>query len=327
MALLLWGMRMVRTGVTRAYGGDLRRVLGRYLGGRFQAFAAGLGITAVLQSSTATCLMTASFAGQGLVGAAAALAIMLGADVGTSLVAQIFSLDISWLSPILIVAGSVLFHAGRDKRTRNLGRIGLGLGLMLLALGLIVGASAPLRESDALRGVVAALSGEPVLAVLIAALLTWLAHSSLATILLIVSFVGAGVATLDLAFALVLGANLGGALPALTATLRGAPAGRRVAIGNAIFKFAGVALALPFLAELGPWIAAFEADALRQVVNFHTAFNLALAALFIGLTGVVGRLAARLAPDVERAEDPAAPRYLDPSALGEPSVALASATR
>jgi len=327
VALLLWGMRMVRTGVTRAYGSGLRHVLGRYLGGRFQAFAAGLGITAVLQSSTATCLMTASFAGQGLVGAAAALAIMLGADVGTSLVAQIFSLDVSWLSPVLIIAGSVLFHTGRAKRVRNLGRIGLGLGLMLLSLGLIVGASAPMRESEALRGVVAALAGEPVLAILVAALLTWLAHSSLATILLILSFVGAGVASIDLAFALVLGANLGGALPALTATLRAPAAGRRVAIGNAIFKLAGVALVLPFLAALAPWIAAFEADASRQVVNFHTAFNLALAALFIGLTGVVGRLTARLVPDDETSEDPASPRYLDPSALGEPTVALASASR
>ena len=320
-------MRMVRTGVTRAYGGGLRHVLGRYLGGRFQAFAAGLGITAVLQSSTATCLMTASFAGRGLVGASATLAIMLGADVGTSLVAQIFSLDISWLSPVLIIVGSVLFHAGRTKRVRNLGRIGLGLGFMLLALGLIVATSAPLRDSAVLRSVVAALSGEPVLAVLVAAALTWLAHSSLATILLIVSFVAAGVASLDLAFALVLGANLGGALPALTATLRAPPAGRRVAIGNAIFKLAGVVLALPFLAVLAPWIAAFEADPLRQVVNFHTAFNLALAVLFIGLTGVVGRLAARLAPDAAAADDPAAARYLDPSALGEPGVALASASR
>ena len=286
-----------------------------------------MGITAVLQSSTATCLMTASFAGQGLVGAAAALAIMLGADVGTSLVAQIFSLDVSWLSPVLIIAGSVLFHAGRTKRVRNMGRIGLGLGLMLLALALIVATSAPLRESAVLRSVVAALSGEPVLAVLVAAALTWLAHSSLATILLIVSFVAAGVASLDLAFALVLGANLGGALPALSATLQAPPAGRRVAIGNAIFKLTGVVLALPFLAALAPWIAAFESDPLRQVMNFHTAFNLALAMAFIGLTGVVGRLAARLAPDAEAADDPAAPRYLDASALGEPSVALASASR
>jgi phosphate:Na+ symporter len=174
--------------------------------------------------------MTASFAGQGLVGAAAALAIMLGADVGTSLVAQIFSLDVSWLSPVLIIAGSVLFHAGRTKRVRNMGRIGLGLGLMLLALALIVATSAPLRESAVLRSVVAALSGEPVLAVLVAAALTWLAHSSLATILLIVSFVAAGVASLDLAFALVLGANLGGAAGAqrhVASAASGPPGGDR----------------------------------------------------------------------------------------------------
>ncbi len=327
VALLLWGMRMVRTGVTRAYGGALRRVLERHLGNRFAAFGAGLGVTAVLQSSTATCLMTASFAGQGLVSAAPALAIMLGADVGTTLVAQIFSFDVSWLSPVLIGSGVVIFYATAGKRARNLGRVTLGLGLMLLALGLIVGASAPMRESEIVRTVFAALTGEPVIAVLSAALLTWLAHSSLATVLLIVSLVSASVTSLELAFALVLGANLGGAMPALVATLRGAPAGRRVALGNALFKLIGVALTLPFLGEVGVWLSEIEQEPVRQVVNFHTAFNLGLAVLFIGFTGVAGRLAERVLPDEPAAADDSAPRYLDPSMITEPTVALASAAR
>jgi phosphate:Na+ symporter len=318
---------MVRTGVTRAYGSGLRRVLERHLGNRLAAFAAGLGVTAVLQSSTATCLMTSSFAGRGLVSAAPALAIMLGADVGTTLVAQVFSFDVSWVSPILIAAGVVVFYATSGKRARNLGRIVLGLGLMLLALGLIVSGSAPIRESETVGTILSALTGEPVLAVLVAALLTWLAHSSLATILLIVSLASAGIASLSLAFALVLGANLGGAMPAILATLRGPPAGRRVAVGNAVFKLAGVVLLLPFLGEIALWLPRIEVEPVRQIVNFHTAFNVGLAVLFIGLTGTIGRLMERLFPEEVAATDDASPRYLDISMISEPTVALASAAR
>ncbi len=320
-------MRMVRTGVTRAYSSELRRVLGRYLGNRFAAFGAGLGVTAVLQSSTATCLMTASFAGHGLVAAAPALAIMLGADVGTTLVAQIFSFDVSWISPVLILGGVVLFYATSGKRARSFGRIVLGLGLMLLALGLIVGGSEPMRSSETVRTIFTALSGEPILAVLTAALLTWLAHSSLAIVLLIVSLVGTAVISLPLAFTLVLGANLGGAMPAVLATLHAPPAGRRVALGNAIFKLVGVLLLLPFLSEITVYIPRIETEPVRQIVNFHTAFNLGLAVVFIGVTGVVGRLTERFIPDEAVTSSDSAPRYLDPYMVSQPTVALASAAR
>ncbi len=327
VALLLWGMRMVRTGVTRAYGSSLRHSLGQHLDNRIAAFLAGLGVTAILQSSTATCLMTASFAARGLVAGSAALAVMLGADVGTTLVAQVFSLDISWLAPLFVVAGLIAFHAGRRKRTRDLGRLAIGLGLMLLALGLILSDSEPMRSSTAVRVVISSLAQEPVLAVLFAALLTWLAHSSLATVLLICSLVGTGAVTIELALPLVLGANLGGTIPPITATLASSPQARRVALGNAVFKLVGVVAALPLLSLAGEAVAAIDNDPVRQVVNFHTAFNLALALVFLPLTHIVARAAERLLPDRTLAEDEAAPRYLDPSARAEPAVALACAAR
>ncbi|MDP6391185.1 MAG: Na/Pi cotransporter family protein [Alphaproteobacteria bacterium] len=327
IALLLWGMRMVRTGVTRAYGSSLRTVLGRHLDNRFTAFFSGLGITAVLQSSTATCLMTASFASRGLVATTAALAVMLGADVGTTLVAQVFTLDISWLSPVFIVAGLIAFHGGRRKRIKDLGRLGIGLGLMLLALKLLVGGSEPIRESETVLVVVTSLAEEPVLAILVAALLTWLAHSSLAVVLLICSMVGAGAVPLALALPLVLGANLGGTMPPVTATLASAPVARRVALGNVIFKLAGCIAILPVLQVAGGWIAVLDSDPVRQVVNFHTAFNVALALVFILLTDLVTRLTERFLPDRAAVEDEATPRYLDPAARAEPAIALACAAR
>ena len=327
VALLLWAMRMVRTGMTRAFGGSLRLVLGRYLTNRFSALLAGIGVTTLLQSSTATCLMTASFVGRGFLVSAPALAVMLGADIGTTLIAQIFSLKITWLSPILIIIGLVAFQSGGRKRTRDFGRLSIGLGLMLLALQLIVSDTQPIRESQVTLLLVESLDGQPLAAILVAAAITWIAHSSLATVLLICSLAGIGAVPLSLVFPLVLGANLGGAIPAITATLGSPPAARRVALGNAVFKLVGCLAILPLLDEAPRYIAMIESDPVRQVVNFHTAFNVAIAVFFIGLVGPVSALLEWLLPDGPAPADEGQARYLDKGAVDEPAVALANARR
>lgn len=318
---------MVRTGVLRAYGGDLRRRLGHSMSNRFSALFAGLGISVLLQSSTATALMAASFASRGLVLTAPALAIMLGADVGTTLVVQIFSFDLGWLSPLLILVGVVVFNTARSTRARDLGRVGVGLGLILLALQLIGATAEPMRESTLLTLVLGALDDEPLIAILIAALLTVLSTSSLAVVLLVISLVGSGVVSLPLAFTLVLGANLGGAVTPLIAMIGAEPEARRVPLGNFLFRLIGVVALLPLLPVVTPYLALLEPEAGRQVANFHTAFNLALAALFIWFIHPIGRLCTRIFPDHAAGEETARPRYLDRGALESPAVAIANAAR
>jgi phosphate:Na+ symporter len=327
VALLLWGTRMVRTGVQRAFGAELRHLLRVSLSNRFAALVAGIGVTGILQSSTATALVVASFAGRGLVETAPALAVMLGADIGTTLVAQVLSLDVQWLAPIMILIGVVVYLGADASPYRELGRVALGLGLMLLALRLLLGASAPIREAEIVRQLFAALTDEALIAVLVAALVTWLAHSSLAVVLLIMSLASAGVLTLPVACTLVLGANLGGALPAVTATLADEPAACRITIGNLTFKLIGCLIFLPVIDLVLPPLSQLNPDPARVVVNFHTGFNLALAAAFILLTGPFARLLTRLLPDRSVELDPSRPRHLDRSTLDTPSLALAHAAR
>jgi phosphate:Na+ symporter len=327
VALLLWGMRMVRTGVQRAFGAELRHLLRVSLSNRFAALLAGFGVTGILQSSTATALVVASFAGRGLVETAPALAVMLGADIGTTLVAQVLSLDIQWLAPVMVLLGVVVYLSAAASPYRELGRVALGLGLMLLALRLLLAASAPIRDAAIVQQLFAALADEALIAVLVAALLTWLAHSSLAVVLLIMSLASAVVLSLPLACTLVLGANLGGAIPAVTATLADAPAARRVAVGNFVFKLIGCIALLPLIELALPPLVELNPDPARAVVNFHTGFNLALAATFILLTGPMARLLARLLADRPVELDPSRPRHLDRSTLDTPSLALAHAAR
>src|SRR5580698_960144 len=178
IALLLWGVHMVQTGIQRAFGPHLRRLLGRALGDRFRAFAAGLGVTAILQSSTATGLMAASFAAGGLVDLVPALAVMLGANIGTTLIVQLLSFDISRVAPLFILVGVVLFRRGGQSRPRDLGRVAIGLGLMLIALNQLLALMTPYEDVPSLRLLMGSLATQPLLDVILAAGLTWLAHSS-----------------------------------------------------------------------------------------------------------------------------------------------------
>jgi phosphate:Na+ symporter len=327
VALLMWGVRMVRTGMTRAFSPALRAIMGRAGRNRITAFATGLGVTAVLQSSTATALLLASFAGRGLVALPVALAIMLGADVGSTLVAQAFSFDIKGLWAVGLFVGVVLFNASGNDQTKNAGRISIGLGLMLLSLTLIGGVSTEVRDSPTINAVLRALGSEPIIAMIIGALLTWIAHSSLAIILFIMSLAATGAIGSTLAIALVLGANIGGAITPFLA-LSGSPINaRRVPLGNLLARLAIVLLCIPIIRFYPTLIEMFGTSPMRQVLNFHTAFNVAVAVLFLPLITPLAKIATLILPDTLSPQENTAPLHLDPSALDSPTEALACAMR
>ncbi|HSU05666.1 MAG TPA: Na/Pi cotransporter family protein [Acetobacteraceae bacterium] len=328
VALLLWGVHMVQTGILRAFGPDLRRLLGTALRRRLTAFASGLGVTAILQSSTATGLMVAGFCAAGVVDLVPALAAMLGANVGTTLIVQVFSFHVVAAAPVLIVLGVGLFRRGQSARNRDLGRVSIGLGLMLLALQQLLSLVTPYEDAPSLRMMLGAVTTEPLLALLIAAGLTWAAHSSVAMVLLVMSLAAQGVVPPETAFALVLGANLGTAInPVLEGARGDDPVARRVTIGNLLTRAAGCVIALVLLGRIGPLMVQIEPDTARVVADFHTGFNLVLAAVFLPVLGPYAALLRRLLPARVDPEDPATPRYLDNAAIETPPIALAAAAR
>src|SRR5580700_7637393 len=235
VALLLWGLHMVRSGIMRAFGAELRRFLSTALRKRLLALLAGVGVTAVLQSSTATGLMITSFAARGLVALVPALAIMLGANIGTALIVQILSFNVSAVAPVLFLIGLGAFRLGKRTPTRDLGRVAIGLGLMLLALHILLDTLAPAENVPSVRALLGAITGEPILCILIAAALTWAAHSSAAVVLLVMSLAYSHFITPEAALALVLGANLGSAVnPLIEGATRADPTSRRLPLGNLI---------------------------------------------------------------------------------------------
>ena len=327
IALLVWGTQLVRTGIVRVFGASLRNVLSKSINNRLTAMAAGVGVTALVQSSTATALIVASFVGQGLMTLQSALAVMLGADIGTSLMALVFSRDLSWLSPLFIFIGVVLFIARQATTVGRIGRILIGLGLMLLALQLVTQSTNVLTQAPAIKALLGSLSSDRMLEITVGAVLSILSYSSLALVLLTATLASTGVVPIDVALGLVLGANLGSGLLAVLTTLNANVETRQVPIGNLVFKIIGLAVVAPFIGvwldNVRPWVS--EVAAL--VVLFHLTFNIVVGLLFIGLTQVVARRVEKWLPKLEKSTVAGRQRHLDLSALETPSLAISCAVR
>jgi phosphate:Na+ symporter len=327
VSLLVWGTHIVRTGILRLYGSNLRRFLRVSVAKPLNAFFAGIGITALIQSSTATALIVAAFAGQGLIGTQQALAVMLGADVGTSLVTVVLSFDLSWLSPLLIFVGVVLFLSRQENWAGQFGRVLIGLGLIMFALQWISVAAKPVVQAAGVQVIFASLTGDVLLDMLVAALLTILCYSSLAVVLLMATLASLHVIALPVALGLVLGANLGSGLLGMLSTLKSPPEARRVTLGNFLFKLIGCILLIPFVVHIESPISALGIEPAQEVVLFHLAFNVTLALVFIFFTAPIARVAERLLPTHPAIDNPAKPRHLDPSALATPTLAISCAAR
>ncbi|MFT9025796.1 Na/Pi cotransporter family protein [Acetobacter indonesiensis] len=329
VALLLWGVHMVQTGVQRACGARLNSLLARMLGNRFQAFLTGLGITAVLQSSTATGLMITGLAARGQLDLAPALAVMLGANVGTTLIVQLLSFDVSSIAPAFVLTGVMLFRRSQGA-WRDSGRVFIGLGLILLSLRQFLTLLTPYTQKPELTAVLASMNSHDLAAILLGAVLTWISHSSVATVMLVTTFATSGTIPLETALALVLGANIGTSINPVMEGSRTDPTARRISMGNLLVRCVGALVLMPALPFISALMTRLEPDAARQVADFHTLFNIGLAVLMMPALSHYARLMIQLipTPPENKQASPGTPRYLDRLLLDKaPQLAIGSATR
>ncbi|CAI8714640.1 Na/Pi cotransporter family protein [Pseudomonas serboccidentalis] len=327
VALLIWGTHIVRTGILRVYGTNLRHVIGQNMSRRWLAFVAGIVVTAMVQSSNATAMLVTSFVGQGLMALTPALATMLGADVGTALMARVLTFDLSWLSPLLIFLGVVFFLSRKQTRLGQMGRVAIGLGLIILALQLIVEAAAPITHAQGVKVIFASLTGDILLDALVGALFAMISYSSLAAVLLTATLAGASVISLPVAIGLVIGANIGSGVLAFMSTSMQNAAGRQVALGSLLYKLIGLLLIIPVLDPLVHWMDGLDFSPQEMVIGFHLLYNTVRCLILLPSVSPMARLCAWLLPERPEVNGTAKPRHLDLTALSTPSLALANAAR
>ena len=326
-ALLIWAVRLVRTGVERGWSVQLRRWLRKGDDNRIMAALSGMIAALALQSSTAVAILTTSFVAAGTLTAAGGLAILLGADVGSALVAQVLLARADWVMPVLMVLGVGLFLRARRREGRMTGRVLIGVALIFVSLSLIRDATDPLRQSAAVGTAMSYLGKDALTAFALGALFAWLVQSSVAAVLLFVTLAAQSILPLSAAAAMVLGANLGGSLIAYVLTLGADQPARRIVIANLALRGGGAAVALFLLQRHEAPLGLLGSTPPRQVINLHLAFNLAVMLIALPLTVPVLRLVDRLMPDP--ATSPALNRVsaLDPAALKVPDRALACVMR
>ena len=324
VALLLFGLAQVKDGVTRAFGTRLRTGLATGTQSGLRSFVSGFVATVALQSSTATALTVASFVERDLIRARMAQIVLLGANVGTAVTAWIVATGIEWLSPLLILVGLVV-HRGGSTARKGGGTALIGIGLMLLSLHLLSMATEPMRESPALSAFIRLLDGAWPVALALTALLAVVSSSSLAVVVLVLSLASTGTLSTELIIVLILGANLGGAIPPVLATFSGPASARRITTGNLVVRAIGCLITLPLVAFAADLLETLPLNPAKLPVDAHLAFNIALALLAWPFSGLLSDLMKRLIPT---AEDPdTGPKFLDAQALSTPVVALANATR
>jgi len=329
-ALLLWGTRMTRTGMMRAFGASIREKLRASTTNRYRSAAIGMLAAAAFQSSTAVALLAASFASAGAITVGAGLAVMLGADLGSAIAAQVLALRIYDLWPILFFAGFALHSSfyNSNETGKQAGRICMGVGLILLSLGTLASAASVVQSSDLVHTLLKGLASEPVIALIIAALLTWVVHSSLAILLLLAVLANSGVLSHEnLAYYLVLGLNAGAGLPALMLGLSEGSVARRILVGNFLFRLTGVILAAVTLNYWIPAISSLDFGLGQKLVILHLAFNTLLLLTFVWFVDSIGKLLKAFIPDVQNTADDLVGGYLDPSVKDVPELALSAAAR
>lgn len=327
VALLVWGTHIVRTGIMRVYGADLRRVLSRSVAKKPMAFVAGIGVTALVQSSNATTLLVTSFVAQELVALTPALVIILGADVGTALMARILTFDLSWLSPLFIFFGVVFFLGRKQTRAGQLGRASIGLGLILLALQLIVAAATPITQAAGVKVIFSSLTGDVMLDSLIGAVFAIISYSSLAAVLITATLTATGVISFKVALCLVIGANLGSGLLAMLNNSGSNAAGKQVALGSLLFKFIGSLIVLPFIDLLADWLQKLPVNDEELVIFFHVFYNLIRCLVMVPFADLMADLCQRIIREEPETDLRLKPKHLDSSALDTPALALANASR
>ncbi len=325
-ALLIWAVRLVRTGMERAFAVQLRLWLRRSAKNRGLAACAGLVVSMLLQSSTAVAMLVSNFAANGTVSVSVGLAIILGADVGSALVAQVLLVRQTWLIPLLLVLGVGLFLRGQQRRVRQTGRILIGLALIFVSLDMLRAATAPVMESEEALRMLSYLGADLFAAFVIGAVFAWMVHSSVAAVLLFVTLVAQGALPTEAAMAMVLGANLGGAMIAYVLTLAAEPDARRIVVANVGLRGGGAVMVLLGLRFVELDLAWLGGSAATQTINLHLVFNAVLCVLALPFVDLFAKIAGRFVA-APVADETAIASALDPSALDTPSRALANASR
>ena len=330
LALFLYGIEKMSVGMQKTAGNQMRAVLAAITQNRIIALVIGAGITMLIQSSSATTVMLVSFVQAGLMSFTQSLGVILGADIGTTVTAQLIAFKLTDYALLMIAAGFGLYIISKNDNSKNIGEMILGFGILFYGMKLMSDSMSPLRSHQDFVGMMAGLE-DPLIGLLIGTLFTAAIQSSAATIGVVIVLSQQGLLTLEAGIPVIFGANIGTCITAGLAAIGTTREAKRVALAHVLFKICGVLLFIfwvPTFAGIVTELAAsFGSDIARQIANAHAIFNISLAVAFVPFTPFFARLIEKILPVEEGAGDDAPAWHLDESSISSPALAMDLARR
>jgi phosphate:Na+ symporter len=335
LALFLYGLELLSDALKSVAGSRMKDILSRLTTNRFTSVLTGAFVTAVVQSSSVTTVLVVGFVTANLMTMTQSIGVIMGANIGTTVTAQIIAFNVTEYSLLLVALGFAGFFAGRKERMKKQGLAVLGLGLVFFGMGVMGDAMNPLRGYAPFVEAMARMESLG-LGIFTGAVFTALIQSSAATTGVVIVLSSQGLLSLPAGIALVLGANIGTCITALLAAIGKPRDAFRASVVHVLFNVLGVLIWLRFIPELAGlvmWVTPdagglsgmerMAAEVPREIANAHTIFNVANTLIFLPFAGLLGRLAGYLVPELPASEeDPSQARYLDPELFQTPSLAV-----
>jgi phosphate:Na+ symporter len=337
LAVFLYGMEQMAEALKKVAGDSMKTILAKLTNSRIMGLITGAFVTAVIQSSSVTTVMLVGFVTAGLMSLSQAIGVILGADIGTTITAQIVAFKVTKYALLLVAVGFGLIFTGKQERIKQYGHLIMGLGLIFFGMGIMSEGMHPLRSYQPFIDLMQNVS-HPLIGILVATLFTSLVQSSSATMGVVIAMALQGLITLEAGIALALGANIGTCATAGLAAIGKPREAVRVAVAHVTFKIVGVMLIFPFIPQLADLVREISpaaeaglvgmdklaAETPRQIANAHTIFNIGIAGLFLPFAGLFARFCEWIVPDRPLAQEEALvrPTYLDEELIATPSLAL-----
>lgn len=322
LGLFIYGIHKMSEGLHKASRQRLRKILHSLTGGPKRGILVGAGITSLIQSSSATTVMVVGFVNAGLMTLTQALGVIFGANIGTTITAQLIAFKLTDYALPIIGIGMIMMLVTKRRIYKNIGECLLGFGILFLGLSILTNVVRPLANSPVFNEILIKFSENPFLGVMVGAFVTAIFQSSSVTTGMVLGLSIANLINLNTALPIILGCNIGTCVTAIIASIGTSIVAKRAAIAHVIFNAIGVLIFLPFLGPFKTLVSLTSSDTTREIANAHTLFNVINTLIFIPLIPLFARLLTRFVKGKEEEEVEYLPKYLEKHLLATPPIAI-----
>ncbi|PRR83555.1 hypothetical protein CLVI_08050 [Clostridium vincentii] len=320
LGLFIYGMKLMGDGLENAAGEGLKKILEKITSNPIMSVTVGAAVAAVIQSSSATTVMVVGFVNAGVMNLAQATGIIMGANIGTTITAQLVSFKLDQIAPLFVFAGAVMVMFARGKKRKEIGNIVLGFGILFTGMGVMSTSMTPLTTSPVFEQLIIAIGDNWFIGIITGAVITAVLQSSSATTGILVAVATAGAIDIKIALPIIFGCNIGTCVTALIASVGANKNGKKAAAIHLIFNIVGTIIFIPFLGVLGDFVGSFSGSVTRQIANAHTVFNIANTMIMLPFSKYLIMVVNKIIPGEDEFEK-IAPKYIDDRLLETPVIA------